>query len=272
MSTLPQAEQAGDTAEHLQVAREGRVLRITFNRPAARNAFTVAMYERLAETVRNLRTEHPDVRVLLLTGAGDKAFASGTDIAEFQAFRGAEDAIGYERRISRILDVLEASPVPTLAAIAGACTGGGLAIAACCDVRVAAANARFGVPIARTLGNCLSLTSHQRLAQLVGPGRVKDLIITARLLGAQEAMAWGLVSEVVPDAAALQQRASELAQAIAEHAPLTMQVTRESLAALVKPVDPAKEEELMLKAYLSDDFAEGVAAFLAKRPARWSGR
>jgi enoyl-CoA hydratase len=125
--------------------------RITFNRPQARNAFTFAMYERLAEICAGAENDRT-LKALLLTGAGDKAFASGTDISQFKAFKTAEDALAYESRIDRVVGTLERCRVPTNAAIAGACTGGGGALAAACDLRIAAANARFGFPVARTLG------------------------------------------------------------------------------------------------------------------------
>ncbi|MEI2416453.1 enoyl-CoA hydratase/isomerase family protein [Orrella sp. JC864] len=257
--------------QDLLVQADGPVLRITFNRPQARNAMKLTMYEQLAQTLGALH-EQPQIRVVVLRGAGDKAFASGTDISEFKRFSSAQHAIDYEHTISRILGVIENCPVPTIAAIAGACTGGGMGIAACCDLRIAAGNVRFGMPMARTLGNCLSATTHARLAALIGPGRVKDLLLTARLVEADEALRWGLVSEVLADEAALQARADELAATIAGHAPLTMRVTKETLAALAPPVPAELEEQLLLKAYLSQDFAEGVAAFLEKREPRWSGK
>src|SRR6185312_10292757 len=158
-----------------------------------------------------------DVRALIVTGAGDKAFAAGTDINQFRAFSGPDDAMAYEARLDRVLATIERCPVPTIAAIAGACTGGGAAIAAACDLRIATRDARFGFPIARTLGNCLSLANLKRLSGLVGPARVKDMIFTARLVGAEEALAIGLVGEVVADAEALHGRATELAVLVAGH-------------------------------------------------------
>ncbi len=180
---------------------------VTFNRPQARNALTFPMYERLAE----IAAAPGDVRALVITGAGDRAFAAGTDINQFRAFSTAADAIAYEARIDRVLVTLEHCRVPTIAAIAGACTGGGAAIAAACDLRIAAASARFGFPIARTLGNCLSMSNLARLSALVGPARVIEMIFTARLLSASDALAAGLVTEVLPDQPALEARATELA-------------------------------------------------------------
>jgi enoyl-CoA hydratase len=238
---------------------------VTLNRPQARNALTFPMYERLAE----IAAAPGDVRALVITGAGEKAFAAGTDINQFRAFNGAEDAMAYEARTDRILGTLERCPVPTIAAIAGACTGGGAAIAASCDLRIAAANARFGFPIARTLGNCLSMSNIARLNALVGPARVIEMIFTARLYSADEARSAGLVSEILPDHAALQSRATELGTLLAGHAPITMRVTREALRRLRDNLPP--DEDLIRLAYTSQDFREGMDAFLTKRTPVWQG-
>jgi enoyl-CoA hydratase len=243
------------------------IARITFNRPQARNALTFAMYERLAEICAHADTDR-SIRVILLSGAGGKAFAAGTDISQFRAFATPQDALDYEARIDRVLGTLERCRVPTIAAIAGACTGGGAGIAASCDLRIAAANARFGFPVARTLGNCLSMGNYARLSALIGPARVKDLIFTARLIEAPEALAAGLVSEVVADAEALAARATALAQTVAGHAPLTLRATKEALFRLQARIPPGAGEDLILMCYMSKDFREGLEAFLAKRPAR----
>ena len=239
---------------------------VTLNRPQARNALTFAMYERLAEIAANPGA----ARALIITGAGDKAFAAGTDIGQFRAFATADDAIAYEARLDRVLGALERCPVPTIAAIAGACTGGGAGIAAACDLRIAAANARFGFPIARTLGNCLSMANIARLSALIGPGRVTEMIFTARLLSAAEAQATGLVSEVLADATALAVRAHELALLVASHAPLTLRATKEALRRLRDNLPP--DEDLIRLCYTSADFREGMEAFLGKRPPVWQGR
>ncbi|HEX7390873.1 MAG TPA: enoyl-CoA hydratase-related protein, partial [Acidiphilium sp.] len=149
----------------------GRIGWIMFNRPAARNALTYAMYDRLAEICARVG-EEDDIRALVLTGAGDRAFAAGTDINQFRALRTPEDAIRYEERIDDVLNAVEACRVPTIAAIGGACTGGGALIAAVCDLRIASADLRFGFPIAHTLGNCLSAVNYARLAALIGAARV----------------------------------------------------------------------------------------------------
>jgi enoyl-CoA hydratase/carnithine racemase len=249
---------------------EGPIGRITFNRPQARNALTFAMYERLAE-ICTAANQSDSLRVLILTGQGDKAFASGTDINQFRAFKTPQDALDYESRIDRILGALEQCRVPTIAAIAGACTGGGAGIAACCDLRVATREARIGFPIARTLGNCLSMASLSRFTALVGPAHVKDLVFTARLIGAEEALKIGLVHEVVDDLTALQRRATELAQVIAANAPLTLRATKEALRRLQHSLTREEGEDLILMCYMSGDFREGMDAFLNKRPPKWSG-
>jgi len=244
--------------------------RITFNRPQARNAFTFAMYERLAAICAQADTDRA-VKVLVLQGAGDKAFASGTDINQFRAFTTPQHALDYEARIDRVLTGLEQCRVPTIAAINGACTGGGAGIAACCDLRIGTKTAKIGFPIARTLGNCLSLSNISRLSALVGPARVKDLIFTARLLGAEEAQAIGLLNEVVEDLPALQQRAEELATLIAGNAPLTLNATKQALNRLMRRLSREEGEDLILMCYMSRDFREGLDAFLAKRPPQWRG-
>jgi enoyl-CoA hydratase/carnithine racemase len=253
----------------LYEVRDG-IAHVTFNRPQARNALTFAMYERLAE-VCAIANGDRSIRAMLLTGAGDKAFAAGTDISQFRAFDKPQDALDYEARIDRVLGALERCRVPTIAAIQGACTGGGAGIAVCCDLRIAAGNARFGFPVARTLGNCLSTGNYARLAALLGPARVKDMIFRARLVEAPEALDIGLVGEVVDEPAALMPRALELAKLVASHAPLTLQATKEALLRLRPTMPAGSGEDLILMCYMSQDFREGMDAFLSKRAPRWQG-
>src|SRR5215217_8936646 len=177
--------------EDLIYSVEDGIARLTFNRPQARNALTFAMYERMAAICEDVN-EDRSIKAMILTGSGDKAFASGTDISQFRAFKTAQDALEYEARIDRVLGALEQCRVPTIAAIAGACTGGGAGIAACCDIRIGTKTTKFGFPIARTLGNCLSTSNLSRLTALIGPARVKDVVFTARLVEAPEALNLGL--------------------------------------------------------------------------------
>ncbi|HET9580416.1 MAG TPA: enoyl-CoA hydratase/isomerase family protein [Usitatibacter sp.] len=250
--------------------RRGDVAWITFNRPEARNALTFAMYEELAKICEAANAD-ATLRCMVIRGAGDKAFASGTDINQFRAFKSPQDSLDYEARIDRILTALEQCRVPTIAAIAGACTGGGGAIAACCDLRIAARNVRIGFPIARTLGNCLSSASLSRLTALIGPAKVKDIIFTARLIEAEEALRIGIVNELVDDAAALDKRAEELAKNVAGNAPLTLRSTKEGLRRLQQRLSREEAQDLILMCYMSEDFREGMDAFLNKRPPQWKG-
>ncbi len=244
--------------------------KVTFNRPQARNAFTFEMYERLAQICEQANRDRA-IKVLVFQGAGDKAFAAGTDINQFRDFTTAQHALDYEARIDRVLTTLEECRVPTIAAITGACTGGGAGIAACCDLRIGTKTTKFGFPIARTLGNCLSMSNISRLSALIGPARVKDIIFTARLVGADEAASVGLLSEVVEDVAALARRADELAILIAGHAPLTLNATKQALARLQRRLSGEEGEDLILMCYMSRDFREGLDAFLNKRPPQWLG-
>ncbi len=253
------------TDELLWEASDG-IGRLTFNRPAQRNALTWAMYDGLVATIERVDAD-PTMRALIITGAGEKAFAAGTDISQFREFSAPADSIAYEARIDSVLTRLEACRVPTIAAIAGACIGGGAAIAACCDLRIATPSTRFGFPIAKTLGNCLSMANLARLSALIGAARVKDIIFTARLVDADEALRIGLVSEIVaPDT--LADRATALAQTVAGHAPLTLRSTKMALRRLQGTV--TEDEDLILMCYQSADFHEGMVAFLAKRPPVWT--
>ncbi len=244
---------------------------ITFNRPQTRNALTFAMYDRLAEICRAVAAG-TDVRALMVMGAGGRAFAAGTDISSFRDIASPADALAYEHRINEVLDTVERCPVPTIAAISGACTGGGAAIAAACDLRIATRDLKFGFPIARTLGNCLSNASLARLTALLGAGRTREIIFTARLIGAEEAHAIGLVSEIAEDFEAVKARAMALARTVGGHAPLTLRATKEAMRRLrLRTLDP-EDEDLITLCYTSEDFREGQAAFLEKRPPVWKGR
>jgi enoyl-CoA hydratase len=257
--------------QELIVERRGGITWLTFNRPEARNAMTWNMYERLAGACE-AASEDRSARVLVLTGAGGKAFVSGTDIAQFRSMRTEQEFLDYERRGTSVLRALESVRVPTIAAIAGACTGAGAAIANCCDLRIVSPSARYGFPIARTLGNGLSMANYARAMALLGPARLKELIFRARLMNASEMLSAGLVAEVTTDEASLLPRAQELAEEVASHAPLTLSVTKESLRRIRdRLVPPDDDSALLLSAYMSEDFREGVEAFLEKRRPNWKG-
>jgi enoyl-CoA hydratase/carnithine racemase len=255
----------------LLIERDGPIASVTLNRPDKRNALTFEMYAGLAEFCRSADVEN-DLKVIIVRGAGDKAFAAGTDISLFREFQGAEDGLAYEKKIDGVLSQIESCPKPIIAAITGACTGGGAAIAGLCDIRLATRDMRFGFPIARTLGNCLSIASLQRMSALIGMARTKELIMTSRLIEADEALGIGLVSELFDDADALFARANELAAQIATFAPLTLRATKEMFARMSAAEPAIEDDDLIAMCYASEDFHEGLEAFLGKRKANWSGR
>lgn len=257
--------------DEILIARDGPVMTITLNRPEKFNALTFPMYETLAETCRGIR-KGGDIRAIVVTGAGGKAFAAGTDIGQFRAFKSPADGLGYESRVDEILSAIERCPVPMIAAIAGACTGGGAAIAACCDMRIASRDMRFGFPIARTLGNCLSAKSLQRLTGLIGAPRVVDLVFTSRLMSADECHASGLVTELHDGHAAVLARAHELAAQIAGYAPLTLSTTKELMRRIREAQPVVDDHDLVAEVYTSADFREGLDAFLTKRKPTWQGK
>ncbi len=245
---------------------------VTFNRPEALNAMTTEMYGALVAACDEVDRD-PAIRVLVLRGAGGKAFIAGTDIAQFTSFRSREDGIAYERQLDEIVDRVERVKAATIAQVQGVATGGGFVLALACDLRVCTPDSRFGVPIARTLGNCLSAANTARLLDLVGPARAKDVLMTARLVDAAEAASLGLVTRVA-DASAIDAVVGEMAALIASHAPLTIQATKELIrrTAAARRLPAAQADDLIALCYTSDDFREGVESFLAKRPARFAGR
>lgn len=254
-------------AVHLHLA--GGIASITFDRPASRNAMTWFMYERLQAICEQLRAD-ADVRVVRFQGAGGEAFVAGTDIAQFQAFATGEDGVAYERRIDAVVGLVESLPMPSVAVVQGWCIGGGLAIATACDFRVATPASKFGVPIARTLGNCLSMANVARLVAALGRPRAERLLLLADALGADEALAAGYLLRVV-EPAEIEDAAGRLCEKLASLAPLTQQVSKEALNRLLRQSLP-EAEDLIRRCYGSEDFREGVQAFVAKRSPVWRGR
>jgi enoyl-CoA hydratase/carnithine racemase len=242
---------------------------VTFERPAARNAMTWAMYEQLQSICERLRDD-ASVRVVRFQGAGGDAFVAGTDIAQFQSFTSGEHGVDYERRIDAVIGLLESLPMPAVAVVQGWCVGGGLAIATACDFRIATPEAKFGVPIARTLGNCLSIANVARLVAAFGRPRVERLLLLADLIGADEGKACGYLLDVVP-AVDIEGAAQRLCAKLAGLAPVTQQVSKETLVRLMRQALP-EAEDLIHRCYGSTDFREGVEAFVGKRSPQWQGR
>ena len=260
------------STSHTLYTTDGPIAVLTFNRPDSRNAMTWAMYDALVDTCDAVDAD-PNVRVLVLRGADDRAFVAGTDISQFRDLRTAEHALAYEARLDRVIDRLERVTKPTIARVQGVAVGGGCVIALACDLRICGPDARFGVPVARTLGNCLSAANCARLLDLVGPARLKELLFTARLLDAQDALAAGLATRVV-DADTLDRVVTETAQTIAANAPLTISATKELVRRLQahRRVESTLGHDLITACYTSHDFRGAVDAFLAKRPPVWTGR
>jgi enoyl-CoA hydratase/carnithine racemase len=250
--------------------RHGAVAILTFNRPDARNAMTWDMYEGLCDACEHVDADDR-VRVFVLRGAGDKAFVAGTDIAQFRQFTTPQHAIEYEKKQNRNVGRVEAVRKPTIAMIRGFAVGGGANIALACDLRIAATDAKLGVPIAKTLGNTLSIVTLARIVSYVGPARTKELLFTARLIGAEEGKAAGVFNEVV-EPERLEARTMEVAEEIAANAPLTIRSVKEGVRRLMERARIEEAEDLVQLAYQSEDFKEGIEAFLAKRPPRWRGR
>lgn len=252
----------------LLVERRGPVISLVFNRPHVRNAMTWAMYDSLVDVCNRVDAD-PTLRVMTLRGSGD-SFIAGTDIAQFRALESEQDVLNYVAYAGRVMATLESVRIPTVAAIRGPCTGGGAEIAASCDIRLASPSARYGFPIAHTLGNALSVESLSRQVTLVGPATVKRMIFTAQLLNAQEIQKCGL-AEVVSTEDALLPRVEELVAQVADNAPLTLRATKLALHRLAHRSEKAADNDLILKSYMSRDFKEGLEAFLAKRAPRWLG-
>lgn len=260
-------------SDELLVERTGRVATVVFNRPHVRNAFNLAMWTGLPAVVEELGRD-PEVRAIVFRGAGEEAFASGADISEFREHRkDRASAEAYNARTARAYHAIETCPKPTVAMLYGYCMGGAMATAMACDLRFAADSAKFGIPAAR-LGIVYGLHSVKRLVSLVGPSRAKDILFSARVLDAQEALRVGFVDRVVP-AAELATTTYEYLARVAENAPLTVRGAKVIVEAIVEDGGVARHDEieqLQLAAFESEDYREGTAAFLEKRRPRFSGR
>jgi enoyl-CoA hydratase/carnithine racemase len=253
----------------VQYSVENGVGSVVFDRPEARNAMTWSMYDALGEICERIAADK-NLRVVTFRGAGNEAFVAGTDIEQFRAFNSGKDGLTYETTIDARIGQIADLPVPTVAIVGGWALGGGLAIAAACDFRIATPSARFGIPIARTLGNCLSMANTARVIAAFGLGRAKRVLMLAEVLDAEEARACGFVTEIAePDK--LDERVGVLVSKLASNAPVTMRVVKESANRLLAANLP-DGDDLVEECYGSRDFKIGVEAFLAKQKPLWTGQ
>ncbi len=258
----------------VELTISGAIATVRLNRPRYHNALTWSMYDALCRSVQEL-ADIASVRVVVLRGAGGRAFAAGTDIDQFIDFDG-QAGVAYEQRVDAVVTALIRLPKPTIAAIDGFAVGGGLILAAACDLRYSNSQAQLGVPIAKTLGNCLSLANWRRLAQLIGTARTLELLYTGRLIGAAEAIQWGLLNQVFPDDE-FDRRVHEMAQAIADNAPLTLWASKIARIRLeeqaINHIDHTIDfDDVLAAVYSSDDFHRAVRAHRGPERPPWRGR
>ena len=260
--------------DEIIISVDQHIATVTLNRPEARNALTFGMYQALSDLCQQAGTAKDDraIKAIVICGAGEKAFAAGTDIGQFTSFKTLQDGHDYEAQIESVIRSIETCRVPVIAALHGAVTGGGLVIAAAAHLRLASADVKIGMPIARTLGNCLAITNLRRLVALFGEARVAHMILTAELLSADQAFASGFVHDVLQDRDTMLARATALAQRLTTMAPLTIQSSLDGLRRLRYATACPDDSDLIAACYTSEDFAEGVAAFLEKRKPNWHGR
>ncbi len=263
---------ASPAAGTVRIETDGNIATLTLSNPAKLNAINATMWRELHQAMTGI-ADDPNLRCVILTGDGDKAFAAGGDIEEFRTVRATvDDAMHYhEERVARALDAIRNCAIPTVAAIRGACIGGGLEIAGCCDLRIAGTSARFGAPINR-LGFSMYPGEMAGLLGLVGPAVLLEILLEGRILPADEALRKGLLSRVVDDASVLDE-ARDCATRIAAGAPLVARAHKHWVRRLTTGIPLTDAEKRTAFDFLAtNDYAEGLAAFSAKRPPRFTGR
>ncbi len=258
-------------ADEILLRRDGALAFVTLNRPDKHNAFNAAMWDRLAAVMAELAADD-DLRCVVLSGAGGKAFSAGADIGEFEQRRStAAQARAYATHIHGGITALASCRHPTIAAVRGLCVGGGLEVAASCDLRIAGAGARFGVPVKR-LGLVVAYPELTPLVRLVGPARAKEILLEGNLYGAADAERMGLVNRVVPDDK-VDEEAAASARRIAEGAPLAARWHKKFVDRLLDPAPlTAAEREENYRCFDTEDFKIGRRAFVAKTPPKFVGR
>ena len=265
---MTQKDPEGKVAQVVLELR-GKIAYVTFDHVAARNAMTVAMYESLKSICQDI-AKNPDIRVAIFRGAGGKSFVSGSDIAQFTSFQDGEDGVCYEQAIHDYLNPLATLPIPTIAVIDGMAVGGGLAIATCCDFKIATPDAKFGVPIARTLGNCLYPGNIAWLVAHMGMNIVRRMLLLAEMIPASELKSQGYLLATY-DADQLGQEADALAERLSKLAPITQKASKLIMARIITNQMPDCED-LIRETYGSTDFKNGVASFLKGEPPVWTGK
>jgi enoyl-CoA hydratase len=240
------------------IAHPSGAAEILIDRPERHNAMTIEMYDALTALIGEC-TRNPEVRCILIRGAGGKSFVSGTDIGYFKDFSDGRQGVAYEAVVEHVIDTVERIPLPTIAVVDGWAVGGGLAIATACDFRVCSEGSRFGAPIAKTLSNTLSSRNIARLLAAFGAPRVKRMLMLAEYLTAQEALACGFVQEVTAQPA-LEAAARTLAERLIALSPVTQKAVKESLRRIVVE-NRLDDEDLVEEVYGSASFRDAVAAF-----------
>jgi enoyl-CoA hydratase len=252
--------------------KEGGVGYLIFNNPERHNAVSLEMWEAASGILEGFAADK-DVRVVVLTGAGGKAFVSGADISKFEKERSSKEAIDrYNVIVDKANTAIYEFPKPTIAMIRGYCIGGGMGLALCCDLRICSDNSKFGVPAAK-LGLGYGFKGIKKLVDVVGPSFAKEIFYTARQFTAQEAQTMGLVNRVVP-ADELEKYVQEYAVTIGGNAPLTVNSVKYIVGEAVKPGgerDLKKCDELVAQCFASNDYTEGRKAFMEKRKPAFTG-